>query len=293
MKGTVALVTGASSGIGEATARALHERGCVVYGAARRVERMTALAESGVRVLAMDVTDDASMVAGVATILREQGHIDILINNAGYGSYGSLEDVSIDEGRYQVEVNVMGMARLAQLVIPGMRERRSGRIINVSSVFGKMWGPLGVWYHATKYAVEGLSDALRLELRPFGIHTIIIEPGAIKTEWGQIAIDKLLQVSGETAYSAQAHAVAHSLSTIMEKMAVQPQVIADAVVKAATTRSPRARYVAPAMMRVPLFAMRFLPDCALDRIMMGVFGTMKTTSTPAGTTTPAESGPAR
>src|SRR5918992_500416 len=144
---------------------------------------MAGLASYGVHAFAMDVTNDASMVAGVGRVIAEQGRLDVLVNNAGYGSYGAVEDVPIDEARRQFEVNVLGLGRLIQLVVPHMRARRSGRIVNVSSIGGKFYEPLGAWYHATKFAVEGLSDSLRLELAPFGIHVVIVEPGAIVTEW--------------------------------------------------------------------------------------------------------------
>src|SRR5512145_1253867 len=163
----VALVTGASSGIGEATALELLARGFVVYGAARRVARMQGIADRGGRILELDVTDDDSMRAAIDTILAERGRIDVLVNNAGYGSYGALEDVPIDEARRQFEVNVFGLARITQLVTPHMRAQRSGRIINISSIGGKFYEPFGAWYHATKFAVEGFSDSLRMELRPF------------------------------------------------------------------------------------------------------------------------------
>jgi NAD(P)-dependent dehydrogenase (short-subunit alcohol dehydrogenase family) len=182
MTQNVALVTGASSGIGEATALSLQAAGYLVYGAARRVDRMTSLADKGVRVLAMDITDEASMAAGVKQILADNDGIDVLVNNAGFGSYGALEDVPMDDARYQFEVNLFGMARLIQLVLPAMRKQRSGRIINVSSIGGKIYEPMGGWYHATKFAVEGLSDSLRLELAPFGIQVVVVEPGAIRTE---------------------------------------------------------------------------------------------------------------
>ena len=151
-----------------------------MYAVARRVERMAALQATGVHTFAMDVTDDASMVAGVERVIDETGRIDVLVNNAGYGSYGAVEDVPIDEARRQFEVNVFGLARLIQLVTPHMRERASGRIINISSIGGKFYEPLGAWYHATKFAVEGFSDSLRVELRPFGIDVVIIEPGPIR-----------------------------------------------------------------------------------------------------------------
>src|SRR6478735_12707611 len=183
----VALVTGASSGIGEETARLLQEAGFTTYAVARRVDRMAALADAGVHTFAMDVTDDASMVAGINRIVVDQGRIDVLVNNAGYGSYGAVEDVPLDEARRQFEVNLFGLARLVQLVTPHMRAQGSGRIINVSSMGGRFAAPFGGWYHATKFAVEGFSDALRQELAPFGVQVVVIEPGGIRTEWGGIA----------------------------------------------------------------------------------------------------------
>jgi short-subunit dehydrogenase len=152
-----------------------------VFAGARRTERMAQLAADGAIVLPLDVTEDASMVAAVRRIEADGGPVDVLINNAGYGSYGSLEEVPIDEGRRQFEVNVFGLARLTQLVLPAMRERRSGAIVNISSMGGKIYEPFGSWYHATKFAVEGMSDSLRLELEPFGIRVIVIEPGGIRS----------------------------------------------------------------------------------------------------------------
>ena len=193
MSRRVALVTGGSSGIGEQTALGLRKAGFEVYAVARRVDRMAALERAGVHTFAMDVTDDASMVAGVERVIGETGRIDVLVNNAGYGSYGAVEDVPIDEARRQFEVNVFGLARLCQLVTPHMRERESGRIINISSIGGKFYEPLGAWYHATKFAVEGFSDSLRVELRPFGIDVVLIEPGPIVTEWNTISRESLAE----------------------------------------------------------------------------------------------------
>src|SRR6476619_3689489 len=178
----VALVTGASSGIGKSIAVHLVESGWTVYAVARGVERMAALEARGIIPFAMDVTDDASMVAGVDRVITEQGQIDALVNNAGYGSYGPVEHVPIDEARRQFEVNVFGLARLTQLVTPHMRTRRRGRIVNISSIGGKLYEPLGAWYHATKFAVEGLSDSLRLELKQHGIDVAVIEPAGTKSE---------------------------------------------------------------------------------------------------------------
>ena len=269
----VALVTGASSGIGEATALELLRLGFTVYAVARRADRMADLAAKGVHTLSMDVTDDASITAGVDRVLAEAGRIDVLVNNAGYGSYGALEDVALSEGRYQFEVNVFGLARLVQLVLPHMRERGRGRIINVSSMGGKIYEPLGAWYHATKFAVEGLSDSLRLELKPFGIDVVIVEPGSIRTEWGSIAADKLEQTSGKTAYADQAAKVAKVLreSAAEGGKATDPVVIGELIGKAATARRPRTRYVAGYGARPLLLARRFLPDRGFDRVMGVVY----------------------
>ena len=172
---------------------------------------MKDLEKLGVQLVEMDVTDDVSMVSGVNFILTKEGAIDILVNNAGYGSYGAIEDVSIDEGRRQFEVNLFGMARLTQLVLPKMRQNKFGKIINVSSIGGKIYTPFGGWYHATKHAVEGFSDCLRLETKPFGIDVIIIEPGAVASEWSNIAADHLRKTSGNGAYGEAANKTANGM----------------------------------------------------------------------------------
>jgi NAD(P)-dependent dehydrogenase (short-subunit alcohol dehydrogenase family) len=266
MSERTALVTGASSGIGEATAVRLHELGFTVYGAARRVERMSGLAERGVRILAMDVTDDASMVSGIERIIAETGRIDVLVNNAGYGSYGALEDVPMDEAKYQFEVNVFGLARLTQLVLPHMRAQRDGYIVNISSVGGKIYEPLGSWYHATKFAVEGLSDSLRLEVKPFGIKVIVIEPGAIATEWSAIAADGLVKASSGTAYADQAArgAAILNLTDGNPRLASPPSVIGKAIGRAVTKRRPRTRYAIGGGAKPVVFLRGLLPDRAFD-----------------------------
>lgn len=187
----VILLTGASSGIGYETAVLLARKGHRVYGAARRVERMEPLRAFGIVPLRLDVTDEASMAACVAAVMEAEGRIDVLVNNAGYGSFGAIENVPLEEARRQLEVNVFGLARLTQLVLPHMREQRSGTIINVSSIAGKIVLYFGGWYHVSKFAVEAFSDALRMEVKPFGIQVALIEPGGIKTDWGIIAADHL------------------------------------------------------------------------------------------------------
>lgn len=268
MSDTVALVTGASSGIGEATARELKRRGFTVYGAARRVDRMEGLRAEGIRILSLDVTDDASVSAAVETIERESGRLDVLVNNAGYGSYGAVEEVSLDEGRRQFDVNVFGVMRLTQLVIPIMRKQKSGRIINVTSVGGKIYTPFGAWYHGTKHALEGMSDALRLELKPFGIDVIVIEPGAIKTEWGTIAADHLLATSGSGPYSAAVKRLSDTmLSGPMHERAADPSVIGGAIATASTARRPKTRYSAGYLAKPVLLMRRLLSDRAFDRLI--------------------------
>ena len=268
-----ALVTGASSGIGEDTARKLQALGYVVYGAARRTDRLQALVTDGIRPLTMDVTDDASMTAGVDRILEETGRIDVLVNNAGYGSHGAIEDVPVDEARRQFEVNVFGLARLTQLVSPHMRAQGSGTIINISSIGGRLTTPLGGWYHATKYAVEALSDALRMELHPFGIDVVVVEPGAIRTAWWSIAADHLEATAEGSAYADQIRAVAGAMrSESNQRRFSPPEVIARTIGKIVTARRPRTRYAVGFMAGPLIAARRILPDRAFDQLIGAVFG---------------------
>ena len=268
-----ALVTGASSGIGEETARTLHKLGYTVYAAARRTDRLKQLTAIGIHALTMDVTDDESMSSGIEKIITETGRIDVLVNNAGYGSYGAIEDVSLDEARRQFEVNVFGLARLIQLVLPHMRAQRSGNIINISSMGGRLTTPLGGWYHATKYAVEALSDALRMETAPFGIDVVVIEPGGIRTEWSGIAADHLEETAEGSAYASQIKAVANSMrSESTNKRQSPPSVIADTVEKIVTARKPRTRYVVGFAAKPLVTLRRILPDRAFDRVISAALG---------------------
>jgi NAD(P)-dependent dehydrogenase (short-subunit alcohol dehydrogenase family) len=263
-----ALVTGASSGIGEATALQLAELGYTVFAAARRVERMSDLADRGIRTASVDVTDDPSMVALIEMIIAETGRVDVLVNNAGYGLYGALEDVPIEEARRQFEVNVFGLARLTQLVLPQMRAQRDGYIVNISSMGGKIWEPLGSWYHASKFAVEGLSDSLRVEVAEFGVKVVIIQPGTIRSEWSGIAADKLEATSTNTPYAAQARLVGGGLRAVDQiRMASGPEVVAEAVAKAVQSPKPRTRYIVGGGARGILLAEAVLPDRGFDRFI--------------------------
>ena len=273
MSNKVALVTGGSSGIGEATALRLQELGYTTYAAARRVERMEHLTTSGIHPLAMDVTDEESMRSGVDQILAAEGRIDLLVNAAGYGSYGALEDVPLSEARNQFEVNLFGAARLTQLVLPQMRDQRSGTIVNITSMGGKIYTPLGAWYHATKHALEALSDCLRMELKPFGIDVVVIEPGGIRTEWPGIAAQKVRAVSGTGPYAPQGNAVADSLgSESTQRRSSPPELIANTIGKAVTARRPKARYAVGYGAKPMIFLHNVLPDRAFDAFIRRAVG---------------------
>jgi NAD(P)-dependent dehydrogenase (short-subunit alcohol dehydrogenase family) len=265
----IALITGASSGIGEVTAVLLAESGYTVYGAARRTEKMKYLETLGIRVLSMDVSDDDSMVSGINTIVAAEGRIDILVNNAGFGSFGAIEDVAMEDARYQLEVNVVGLARLAQLVLPHMRQQRYGKIVNVTSIGGKMATPMGGWYHASKFAVEGLSDSLRMEVKQFGVDVIVIEPGGVKTEWAGIAATHAGATSGSTVYKAMADK-AKEMEAAQEKFS-EPIEIARVIKKAIEAKTPKARYTAGHLSGVILFLKKWLSDAAFDKFTMQRF----------------------
>jgi NAD(P)-dependent dehydrogenase (short-subunit alcohol dehydrogenase family) len=262
------LVTGASSGMGMATAQKLVAKGYRVYAAARRVERMRELEELGVRAIRMDISVDDDIVAAVDRMAAEQGGVDVLVNSAGFGSYGAMEDTPLDEARYQFEVNMFGLARLTQLTLPHMREQRSGVIVNVSSMGGRIYTPLGSWYHATKHALEGWSDCLRIELAPFGIRVVIVEPGAIETEWGAVATELVLQRSGETAYADQAQRVAARMrASYAPGKGSPPSLVADTIAGAIESDRPKTRYAVGKYARSMIAMRKWLGDRAFDRIL--------------------------
>ena len=268
LNGKTALVTGASSGIGAATVALLLSAGATVYAAARRVEKMEKLKKLGAYPVRMDLTDGQSMEREIGSILAEHGSIDILINNAGYGSYGAIEDVAIDEARRQFEVNIFGLARVTQLVLPGMRAKGYGKIVNISSMAGKIYTPYGGWYHATKHALEGLSDCLRLENRQFGIDVSIIEPGGIATEWGIIAAENLRGSASGGAHQAAANRAADRMTELYRsKRLTTPEKIAATIMKAVTARNPKTRYTTGFMARPAIFFRKLLPDRVFDRII--------------------------
>jgi short-subunit dehydrogenase len=263
----VALVTGASAGIGKSTAETLLKDGYIVYGAARRVDKMDDIKKMGVITLKMDVANEASMVSGINDIIKAEGRIDVLVNNAGFGSYGAIEDVTMSDAKYQIEVNVFGLARLTQLVLPHMRAQNFGKIVNITSIGGKAAMPLGGWYHASKFAVEALSDSLRLEVRQFGIDVIVIEPGGIKTEWGNIAFNSMQKVSGNTAYEGWVQKSAKLFENSFDK-ASEPSLIANLIKRAITVKKPKARYHAGYMSGPLIFLKRWLSDSMFDKMIL-------------------------
>jgi len=267
MNNKVVLITGASSGMGKVTAQILVENGYTVYAAARRIEKMNDLKQTGAKILQMDITDENSMQIGVDKIIQNEGRIDILINNAGFGLMGSVEDVSMKDAKYQMEVNVFGLARLTQLVLPFMRKQQSGKIVNITSTSGKMASPLSGWYSASKFAVEALSDSLRTEVKSFGIDVIIIEPGGVKSEWGDIALKSLHDVSSGKAYAKMAEKIIEFAKKSVPKNA-EPEVIAKLILKAISAQNPKTRYHAGYMAGPILFLKKVLTDKQFDGLLM-------------------------
>ncbi len=251
--------------MGKDFALRLIQEGYEVYGAARRVEKMKDIEEAGGHAVALDITDEAMIEAAVNRIVDEQGRIDVLINNAGYGSWGAVEDVSLEEARRQFEVNLFGLARLTQLVLPYMRREGFGKIINISSVGGKIYIPLGAWYHATKHALEGWSDCLRFEVEPFGIDVVIIEPGGVETEFGDVMNEHLVQASENSAYKT----LIEHYNRLMQDFGTQaaPRVITDLIVKALKAKKPKTRYSAGTMAKQILIMRRLLSDRMFDRML--------------------------
>jgi NAD(P)-dependent dehydrogenase (short-subunit alcohol dehydrogenase family) len=273
---SVVLVTGCSSGIGRSTATRLAGTGHTVYASARKSADIADLEASGCRLLTLDVTDDASMVAAVDAVEAEHGAVDALVNNAGYSQSGPVEEVPIDDARRQFETNVYGVARLCQLVLPAMRERRSGRIVNLSSMGGRMTLPGGGWYHASKHAVEALSDALRFEVGPFGVQVVIIEPGVVVTEFGDTAIasaGESTDLGGpyDTMMAGIATTFAGAYAKPKRGSSITTDVVAAKIEKAITVKRPKPRYVVGAQARQILAARAVLPDRAWDGFLAKQF----------------------
>ena len=265
------LITGASSGIGRETAILLSSKGYRVYAGARRVEKMKDLEELGIQIRRLDVTDEESMKTCVTSIEKVEGSIDILINNAGYGSYGAIEDVPIEEAKKQLEVNLFGMARMTQLILPKMRENRFGKIVNISSMAGIIWTPLGGWYHASKFAVEGLSNSLRMETKQFGIDVILIEPGGVKSEWSTITAKHIDEFSKGGAYAKLAEGFSQTLKGFYSnKHITEPKEIAETIYKSIASEKPKTRYLVGFMAKPFVWTKRLLSDKLYDKLTLRV-----------------------
>lgn len=270
------LITGCSTGIGRATAVRLARAGQTVYATARRLDSIRDLEASGCRTLALDVCDEDSMQAAVATVEKNEGAVGVLVNNAGYGSDGAVEEVPMAEVRRQFETNVFGLARMTQLVLPAMRAQRYGRILNVSSMGGRMTLPGGGFYHATKYAVEALSDALRFEVAGFGIDVVVIEPGMIKTEFGNTAIDRIAAASTpgspyEAFHKKLSASIQDANTGQIAMLAVEPDVVAKVIERAIAAPRPKTRYLITAGAHVFVGLRRLLGDRGFDAFLRTQF----------------------
>ena len=269
------IITGCSTGIGRATAARLGRRDdWTVYATARKPETLAELESAGCRTLALDVTDEASMVAAVDAVKAESGRIDALVNNAGYSQSGASETLDVDEVRRQFETNVFGLLRLSQLVLPTMREQRDGRIVNISSMGGKLVFPGGGAYHATKFAVEAFSDAMRFEVAGFGIKVVIIEPGLITTNFDQTAVGSMdLEAGGP--YAEFNRTVASATEDIykgpMKRLGGPPEAVAKVIEKALTARRPRTRYTVTPSATMSIVGRRLMSDRMWDTAMRTSF----------------------
>jgi len=264
------LITGCSSGIGRATAARLAGAGHTVYATARRPETLADLERAGCRALPLDVTDEGSMATAVKAVEQAHGHVGTLVNNAGYGEYGPIEDVAMDRVRRQFETNVFGLARMCQLVLPGMRAAGAGWIVNVSSMGGRVTFPACGYYHASKYAVEAISDVLRFEAHPFGVHVVLIEPGLIRTSFVDTAAPALNHNDqAGSPYARLNEAISQRMvAKYASKLtAAGPEAVAAAIERALTSTRPRARYVITPAARALVNLRRLLPDRAYDALL--------------------------
>jgi short-subunit dehydrogenase len=265
----VILITGASSGIGKDIAMSLIKHGHVVYGAARRLEMMQDIVQAGGHAIKMDILKERNIDDVVNQIIKEQNRVDVLINNAGYGLWGAVETISIDEAKRQFDVNIFGLAYLTKKIIPLMRGKKSGKIINMSSMGGKVYTPFGAWYHATKYALEGWSDCLRIELKDFGIDVILIEPGVIKTEFQDVMMDSTVERSIGTPYEKKLKALEKATQEMYAKgIGSPPSTITKLIIKAINSHNPKRRYVGGLFAKPMLFIKKWFGDKMYEKAIM-------------------------
>src|SRR5437588_123010 len=271
MASKAVLITGCSSGIGRATAERRVADGWTGYATARRPETIADLKQKGCETLALDVTDEQSMSAAVAKVTEAEGAVGVLVNNAGYSQSGAVESVPLDQIRRQFETNVFGLIRMCQLVLPGMRDQQWGKIVNIGSMGGRLTFPGGGLYHATKYSVEALSDALRFEVRGFGIDVIVVEPGLIVTRFGEVAAGSVAETGDGGAYGDFNRKVAEvtegAYKGPMAKLGAGPEAVAKTIARAIGSRRPKARYPVTASARLMMGQRRMMPDRVWDMVM--------------------------
>ena len=273
MNKKIVLVTGASSGMGKELARLLADQGHRVYAGARRLEKMKELESAGVMPIAMDVSKDKDNKHAIEQIIHNESRIDTLVNNAGFGLYGPVEEITLEDARYQFEVNIFGVASLTKYVLPHMRNQRSGRIINVSSMGGKMYTPLGAWYHATKHALEGWSDCLRLETKQFGIDVVLVEPGAIRTDFGEVVSQSLSKYMDGSAYRNMIEPYIKLMnSPRFATMGTDATVLAKVMAEAVNATKPKTRYVKGMMAKPLMFIRKYFGDRFFDFVISRAFG---------------------
>lgn len=279
-RSSAALVTGCSSGIGRASALALHRAGLPVYATARRPDTLLELAEAGLATLALDVTDESSMQAAVDRIVTDHGAVGVLVNNASYALQGPAETTPMSEIRAQFETNVFGLVRLTQLVLPGMRSQGWGRVVNLSSMGGRFTFPGGGFYHASKHAVEAVSDALRYELAPFGVAVVLVEPGPVSTAFGDTAVGTIDPPPDEATASSDAYAgfrealavrYAQAYDGSRMRLASSPDAVARVIVRAVRVRRPRPRYTVGPVAKTLVGLRRFAPSAAFDAVIRSSF----------------------
>ncbi len=269
MENKVIWVTGASSGIGKAIAKRLIEDGYFVYASARRAEKMADLEALGAHVLPLDVTDEAKAKACYETIKKSHGGVDVLVNGAGLALNGAVEDVPMDKAKAEFEVNVFGSSRLTALCLPDMRAKGKGRIINISSIGGKIFSPMTGWYFASKYAIEALAKCLRLEVAPFGIDVVVIRPGLIASELSDITINEMNRISKDGAYAGLSDRVA-KLMNGYKSLESDPKVVANAVSKVIRAKRPRYTYAVGRFAKISLLAYALIPERWMT-ILMNTF----------------------
>jgi len=269
-KQKVVLITGTALGIGKSTAEYLIDKGHIVYGGDILIEENLYLNDIGGTALEMDVTNQEHIDNAVTQIISEHGRIDVLVNNAGLGVYGAIEDVSMEDIYYQYDVNLFGLARVTKAVLPYMREKESGTIINISSVLGETYGPLAGWYLSTKHALEGWSDALRVELKKFDIDVVIVQPGAINTNFSNVTKTYMDKYRTNSAYQhLYGEPITDTGNDVLSNQS-DPIVIAKVINKAIDARNPKTRYAAGSYSKIGIFLRKIMTDKMFDRFILSI-----------------------